>query len=174
VQLHKDSQHVTIFSKNGADYTQRFKLIEQALRALPAKSVIIDGEIVASDEKGHPNFYALHGRKTKDEILCVWCFDLLNINGKDLRPLLLIERKARLASLLKKSKVIRLRFSESFDDAEKLLATCEALGLEGIVSKKKEAPYRSGRGDWIKVKTAIWREQNQHRGDLFKKKTARR
>jgi bifunctional non-homologous end joining protein LigD len=147
VQLHKDNQHVTIFSKNGADFTKRFKPIVEALLALPAKSIIIDGEIVASDQEDHPNFYALHARKIKNKALCVWCFDLLNINGKDLRPLPLIERKTRLTSLLKKSKDTRLRFSESFDDAEKLLASCEALGLEGIVSKKKDAPYRSDRGD---------------------------
>jgi bifunctional non-homologous end joining protein LigD len=169
VQLHKDGQHVTIFSKNGADFTNRFKPIEQALLALPAKFVVIDGEIVASDEEGHPNFYALHTQKIKDKALCVWCFDLLFINGKDLRPLPLIERKTRLASLLKKSKGTRLRFSESFDDAEKLLASCEVLGLEGIVSKKKDAPYRSGRGGWIKVKTATWRDANKHRHKLFQK-----
>lgn len=107
----------------------------------------------------------------KDKALCVWCFDLLFINEKDLRPHPLIERKTRLASLLKKSKDARLRFSDSLDDAEKLLMSCETLGLEGIVSKKKDAPYSSGRGGWIKVKTATWREQNKHRHELFKKQT---
>jgi ATP-dependent DNA ligase len=84
----------------------------------------------------------------KDKALCVWCCDLLFIVGKDLPQLLFIKRKTRLASLLKKSKDTRLRFSESFDDAEKLLASCEALGLEGIVSKKRRAlPLRPRRLD---------------------------
>jgi bifunctional non-homologous end joining protein LigD len=127
VQLHKGGQHVSIICKIGTDFTKRFKPIEQALHAIPTKSVIIDGEIVASDEEGHPDFRTLHARRMKDRALCVWCFDLLLINGNDLRALPLVERKARLASLKKQSKDTRLRFCESFDDAKKLLASCEAL-----------------------------------------------
>jgi ATP-dependent DNA ligase len=78
-------------------------------------------------------FVALHARKGKHQNVCVWCFDLLSLNAKNLRQLPLVERKARLAKLLKRSKDTRLRFSESFDGAEKRLASCEALGFEGIV-----------------------------------------
>jgi bifunctional non-homologous end joining protein LigD len=95
---------------------------------------------------------------------------LLRRRAADLRLLPLVQRKARLSSILKKSKDTRLRFSESFDDAEKLLTECDRMGLEGIVSKKKDAPYRAGRGGWIKVKTATWRDANKHRHELFKKR----
>ena len=61
-----------------------------------------------------------------------------------------------------------VRFSESFSDAEKLLAECERLGLEGIVSKRADLPYRAGRCDWVKVKTKAWREANRDRRELFK------
>jgi len=60
-----------------------------------------------------------------------------------------------------------LLLSETFADAEKLLAECERLGIEGIVSKRKDAPYRSGKCDWVKVKTKAWREVNKNRGELF-------
>ena len=61
-----------------------------------------------------------------------------------------------------------MHFSEGFADADKLLAECERLGLEGIVSKRGDQPYRAGRCDWVKVKTKAWREANRDRRELFK------
>jgi bifunctional non-homologous end joining protein LigD len=61
-----------------------------------------------------------------------------------------------------------LRYSENFRDAEKLLKECRRLGLEGIVSKKNDAPYRSGKCDWVKIKCAQWKEENKNRGELFR------
>ena len=60
-----------------------------------------------------------------------------------------------------------LRYSESFISGAKLLEQAQAHGLEGIVSKRRDAPYGSGEGDWIKIKTSAWREANKDRGDLF-------
>ena len=96
-----------------------------------------------------------------------WCFDLLELNGIDLKPLPLAVRRMKLGTLLKRHAPGSLRYSESFTDPAKLLAECRRLGLEGIVSKRKDQPYRSGKCDWIKVKTAQWREANKDRGDLF-------
>ena len=121
-----------------------------------------------------PDFRALHFHNDVG-VLCVWCFDLLHLDGKDLRALPLTERKATLERLIYKARDNRLRFSETFDDGAKLLASCDRMSLEGIVSKRADAPYRSGpTKDWIKVKCAAWREANKDRHELFKKKPTRR
>jgi bifunctional non-homologous end joining protein LigD len=96
-----------------------------------------------------------------------WCFDLLEQNGKDLRALPLTARKTKLGSLLRRYNHAALRYSDSFFDGTKLLQQAERHGLEGIISKKRDAPYRSGKGDWIKVKTKAWRSANKDRGELF-------
>jgi bifunctional non-homologous end joining protein LigD len=76
---------------------------------------------------------------------CAWCFDVLSVGDKDVRREPLEERRARLEGLLGGADVDLLRFSEAFDDPEKLLAAALELGLEGIVSKKRDQPYRSGK-----------------------------
>ena len=168
VQLHKAGKDVVIFSRNGADFTSRWPAIAYALQHLPAKSAIIDAEVVANNAKGMPDFAALHGRTAKPEEFCAWGFDLLELNGKDQRPQPLSVRRAKLAKLLKRFDNSFVRFSEDFTDADKLLAECERLGLEGIVSKRQDQPYRAIRSDWIKVKTKPWREANRDRRELFK------
>ena len=168
VQLHKAGKDVVIFSRNGADFTWRWPAILYALQSLPAKSAIIDAEVVASNAKGMPDFRALHGRTAKPEDFCAWAFDLLELNGKDQRPQALSVRRAKLAKLLERLDNSFVRFSEGFGDGERLLAECERLGLEGIVSKRLDQPYRSIRPDWIKVKTKAWREANRNRRELFK------
>ena len=72
-----------------------------------------------------------------------------------------------MGTLLKRYDHGPLGYSEAFGDPDKLLRECTGRGLEGIVSKKKDAPYRAGRCDWIKVKCAHWKEANKDRGDLF-------
>lgn len=120
-----------------------------------------------------PDFRALHFHNDVG-VLCVWCFDLLHLDGKDLRALPLTERKAKLERLIYKTRDNRLRFSETFNDGVKLLASCDRMSLEGIVSKRADAPYRSGpTKDWIKVKCATWREANRNRGALFNKEKRR-
>jgi bifunctional non-homologous end joining protein LigD len=79
----------------------------------------------------------------------------------------LVARKTKLEALLRRNDLGWLLYSESFSDPDLLLLECRKRGLEGIVSKKKDAPYRSGKCDWIKVKCAEWREANKDRGDLF-------
>jgi ATP-dependent DNA ligase len=108
-----------------------------ALARLPGvRSFVIDRELVACDSDGLLDFYALHFHR--DRGLCVWAFDLLHHNGRDLRELPLFERKLRL------------------DGGAELLKAADRMKLEGIVSKRRDAPYRSGnQSDWIKC--ATWR-----------------
>ena len=85
-----------------------------------------------------------------------------------MRERLLLGRRSKLQTLIARFDNSFLRLSEGFSDADKLLAECERLGLEGIVSKRGDQPYRAGRCDWVKVKTKAWREANRDRGELFK------
>jgi bifunctional non-homologous end joining protein LigD len=168
VQLHKAGNDVVIFSRNGADFTSRWPAIAYALQHLPTKSAIIDAEVVACNAKGMPDFAALHGGTAKPEEFCAWAFDLLEFSGVGMRERTLSERRSRLQRLIARFDNSFLRFSEGFSDADKLLAECERLGLEGIVSKRWDQPYRAGRCDWVKVKTKAWREANRDRGELLK------
>ena len=94
---------VRLFSRNGKDFTDRFPLIPAAVLRLPVRSAAIDGELVACDGEDKPDFYALMRRPASG--LCVWCFDLLVLNGRDLRSLPLERRKAKLSALLAKNSV---------------------------------------------------------------------
>ena len=152
---------------HGIDFTERFPSIAYALARLPARRVIIDAEVVAVTARGLPNFFALHLRRAKPEDICCYAFDLLQHNKVDTRPLQLLTRRARLRQILERFDDTCIRFSEAFSDPEALLAACERHGLEGVVSKRKDAPYPSGKCDWIKVKTRAWREANKRRGELF-------
>jgi bifunctional non-homologous end joining protein LigD len=81
-----------------------------------------------------------------------------------------VQRRARLQALLRRAKCDLLRFRESFPDADALLAECSRRGLEGIVGKRKDVPYRSGtRSGWTKAKTSEWKAPNQYRTKLFDK-----
>jgi bifunctional non-homologous end joining protein LigD len=168
VQLHKHGQAVTIYSRNGSDFTRRFPAIAAAVLGLAARSCIIDGELIVPDATGEPDFTALlHGRT---QGACVYCFDLMELQGRDISEQPLERRRARLAALLKRAGSRLVRFSENFPDAGLLLAECARLGLEGIVSKRRASPYRSGkRSGWIKVKTETWRVANRERWRMFEK-----
>jgi bifunctional non-homologous end joining protein LigD len=101
----------------------------------------------------------------------VWAFDLLYHNGRDLRELPLIERKARVEKLIRaKNANWLLLYSERFDDGIALLKAADRIKLEGIVSKRRDAPYRSGKQcGWVKVKCVTWREANKERWRLFER-----
>ena len=123
------------------------------------RSIILDSELVACDDTGKPDFRELMfgGRHS----VCAWCFDLLHLNGRDLRPLPLAERRDLLRNLLIEADDSTLRFSDDFPDPDKVLGAASRMGLEGIVSSGADQPYRSGpNSGWIKVKTATWREAN--------------
>ena len=173
IQLHKAGEAVTLFSRKGSDFTTRFPQLRDAVTCLPCKSAIIDAELVACADDGHPDFHVLMTGRMDG--LCAWCFDLLELNGRDLRDRRLTERKNALRRLLIKADDDTLRYSEEFPDAEKLLRVVQKMGLEGVVSKKADEPYVSGKNpNWIKVKTRAWREANKDRWELFDKSAARR
>jgi len=165
VQVHKDRDSVTVFSRRGADFTRRAgRAIVEAVRRLDCESCILDGELVAFGDNGLPSFEALHGRTSKS--LAIVVFDVLAIEGVDLRAKPLSERREMLRGLMTEQGALVL--SEAFDDPHALLAACAERGLEGIVSKRSDKPYRSGSShDWVKVKTAVWKAANRERGKLF-------
>jgi len=168
VQAHKIGSRVVLYSRNGHDFTDRFPSIAQLLHELPAKAAVLDGEVVASDADGRPNFARLHVRWTQPHTIHLWAFDLLALNGQDWRPQPLVKRQARLQALLERFGCPAISLSERFEDGLALLRAAEERGLEGVVSKRRDAPYRSGEcRDWRKIKTATWREANRERWRLF-------
>jgi bifunctional non-homologous end joining protein LigD len=170
LQLHKAGRDVVIYSRNGHGFTDRFATIAILLRDLPAKTAVLDGEIVANNRAGAPDFRKLHRRSAEATELHLWVFDVLALNGTDLRPRPLMKRKDRLHGLLARFDCPAVRTSEVFEDGSKLLEAAERHELEGVVSKRKAAPYRSGEcRDWVKVKTVSWREANRERWRLFEK-----
>ena len=165
MQLHKAGDRVVIFSRNGIDMTSRFAGIRDKVLSLPAVSAIIDAELVACDSDGKPDFDALMNGEREN--LCAWCFDLLELDGRDMRLLPLVNRKAALRELLIEADDDALRYSDEFDDPAKLLAVVTKTGLEGIVSKLGHQPYKSGKNvGWIKVKSQAWREANRERWEM--------
>ncbi len=150
-QLHKAGEEVVIFTRKSNDYTKRFPSIRNSVLSLPAASAIIDAEIVACDSSGKPDFRALMENATGP--LCAWCFDLLELNGQELRSLPLLERRVHLRDLLAKADDEVLRYSEEFPDPLQLLAAVNDAGLEGTISKLGYQPYRSGKNPgWIIVR----------------------
>jgi bifunctional non-homologous end joining protein LigD len=173
LQLHKQAKNVRLYSKRGSDFTKRFPEIADALRALPVGNAILDSEIVACNQDRIPLFELMH-QTGSDAHRFVWIFDVLALEGEDLRPRPLIERKNRLEQLFAGLSSPHLGYSESFSDPIALLKAADRLGLEGIVSKRRNAPYRSGPSrDWIKTKTAAWRQTNRERWRLFEPKLPR-
>jgi bifunctional non-homologous end joining protein LigD len=147
--------HAALLTRRGLDWTEKFLPISHALERLPVKTATLDGELVVEAENGVSSFSLLQQDLSagRTDRMIYYVFDLLYLDGIDLRELPLVERKAKLAKLLKgASKQIRL--SESLDDkGSVLLKHACSFGLEGIISKQRDAPYRSGRGyHWLKAK----------------------
>jgi bifunctional non-homologous end joining protein LigD len=149
-------------------WRSKAKARRSVLGELPTRSAIIDGEIVASDAAGVPDFWPLFLRSAKPSELHVWAFDLLALDGEDLRKWSLERRQARLQALVSRFACPTVLASEAFADGQALLQVAEKHGLEGVVSKHRDGPYRSGacRG-WRKIKTMAWREANRERWRLF-------
>lgn len=170
IQVHRDDRKVTIYSRNGHDFTDRYPAIVRDILKIPTKQFIIDAEITAIDNAGMPAFGALL-RARLDSPVCIWVFDMLSYRGKDVRALHWVARRYKLDQLLGRSGSPLIRDSETFSDPHSLLFACEKFKLEGIVSKRIDRPYISGRTTtWIKVKCASWRDGNRWRGEFFSKK----
>jgi bifunctional non-homologous end joining protein LigD len=162
MQLRIEGGKATLRTRKGLDWSTSFPAIIAEAAELP--DGMIDGEVVALDAAGQPDFAGLQAALSEGDTddLIFFAFDLMFAKGEDLRPLPLAERKARLQALLEngRPKDLRIRYVDHFEtggDAV-LLSACR-LELEGIVSKKLDAPYRSGRGDtWTKSKCRAGQE----------------
>jgi bifunctional non-homologous end joining protein LigD len=151
VQVHLANAAVKIFTRRGNDWTHRFKKIADDAWHINAGSAIDDGEVIVPSENGVSDFSMLQNElRGKSSKLVLYAFDLLYLNGFELRKAPLFERKALLRKLVDKTDIL---FSESFetDGAAMLKQACK-MGLNGLVSKVRDSRYNSGRGnDWVKV-----------------------
>jgi bifunctional non-homologous end joining protein LigD len=152
-----DHGKVSLLTRTGLDWTHRFKPIAQAIAPLRADSALIDGELVAEDEGGHSSFSLLQTdlKDSRYDHLRYYAFDLLYLDGRDLRDEPLVKRKAALARLLKtEGKNSLIHNVEHLDgDGRVVFKHACSLGLEGVVSKLRDATYRSGRSEnFIKSK----------------------
>ncbi|MGE3145049.1 MAG: DNA ligase D [Pseudorhodoplanes sp.] len=147
---------VRIFTRNGLDWTARFRPLVAPLATLPCRSGLLDGEMAVADGKGRTDFGALQNALADGgEGIAYYVFDLLRLDGDDLRGEPLIARKAALRSLLRGARQGgALVFSDHIEgQGGTVFRRACGLGLEGIISKRADAPYRSGRGtDWLKSK----------------------
>ena len=150
---------VALITRNQLDWTHRYSAVAAAVGKLPVRSAIVDGEVVAMESSGVSNFQALQNamRDGSSSKLVYFAFDLLYLDGEDLRPQPLVERKSRLEKLITAARDAQLQYSEHFtDNGQSLLKECCRRGLEGIVSKRGSRPYVSGRTtDWLKIKCLL-------------------
>jgi bifunctional non-homologous end joining protein LigD len=155
---------VRLVTRKGLDWVHKFPNIAAAVAALPAETALIDGEIVVEDAQGHSNFSMLQAalKEGSRDRFVYYAFDLLHLDGNDLRDQPVLERKAALKRLLDftDDAGTTIRYSQHFEeDGAVILQHACAMSLEGIVSKRADAPYRPGRVDtFIKTKCSMAQE----------------
>ena len=162
IQAHLHDGQVTLHTRTGLDWTNRFPAIAADVGRLPAGKLVIDGEVISADARGRPDFSALQDdlKRGRHDRMVYYAFDLLHLDGFDTRAAPLIERKRVLQSFLAEAgaSAPMVMYSEHFEDGADLYRRALGMGLEGIVSKRAGAPYRSGRTeDWCKVK--CWKSE---------------
>ncbi|RVG84791.1 DNA ligase D [Sinorhizobium meliloti] len=155
-QLHINDGKITIYTRTGLDWTTEFKAIATAAEDLAAHDAVVDGEVTVFGKTGLPDFPALRRElaKRSSPNLTFQAFDLLYLDGYDLRPVPLIERKRVLRELIGDAAgtIAYVDYLE-LEEGEPVYRHACKMGLEGIVSKRKDAPYRSGRQEiWTKTK----------------------
>jgi bifunctional non-homologous end joining protein LigD len=155
-QVHIHHGRTSVYSRSGYNWTDHFHQIAQAVKALSGRDLIIDGEATVFGNTGLPDFQALRRELAKrhSDRLVYLAFDLLYLDGYDLRGAPLIERKLALQDLLAKPppKIVYVEHFE-MDDGEAVYRHACKLKLEGIVSKRRDSAYRSGRQEtWLKLK----------------------
>jgi bifunctional non-homologous end joining protein LigD len=156
MQVRVEAGQARFFTRNGLDWTGTVGApLVAAAGALP--DCVVDGELCAVNAEGYSDFSALRsalGARGRKDALAIFAFDLLFEAGEDLRPYALTTRKARLRAVLERADPAAFRYVEEcpFPSRDLLTAACR-LGFEGIVSKRRDAPYRGGPGDtWLKAK----------------------
>jgi len=155
--VRKTDGEVRVWSRYGRNRRSDFTAIEAAVAALDAEELLIDGEAVLFNADGIPDFNGLLTNKGQRDA-CLLAFDLIEVDGLDLRPLPLLARRTRLDGLLAEAPP-GLRFSEHMEgaDGDALFTHACRMGLEGIVSKRADRGYRSGRcPHWLKIKNPTY------------------
>ena len=150
VQLHVHNDAIKVLTRRGNDWTRRFSKIAADAYLINAGSALIDGEVVVPAADGTTDFSVLQNElRGKSNRLVMIAFDLLYLNGQDLRKLPIFERKTHLKKLIEKTAI---QFSESSAvEGKEMFAHACKVGLEGVVSKVRDSRYLSGRSrDWVK------------------------
>ena len=150
-----DGGSVRAFTRNGHDWSDRYPGIVASAARLDCRSAILDGEVIVQNARGASDFVGLqHALKHRPHSLIFYAFDILHLDGNDLRALPLMERRAKLKDLVGEKGVAALQFSEEFiGDGAALFRGCAIHRLEDIVSKLASSRYRSGRSrSWLKTK----------------------
>lgn len=145
IEAAKDGSTVRLFSRRGADYTERFKVVTKAVESIGAASATLDGEVVAVDANGRPSFQVLQnrGKMPAGYQLVFYVFDLLFLNGKPLMSQPLAERRAALPHVLAESRVL---FSSPLEgNARAVMKAVREHNLEGVIAKRKDSIYQPGR-----------------------------
>jgi len=168
----KDGRRVRLFSKSGAEYTDRLPGMVDAFIDMPVNSTIIDGELCFIGGDGQADFHRLHRemrtRWPDEDQLVFIMFDLLHRDGVDLRQLPLTERKQDLVKLCRKSILSRMKLIQTFPEGDVLFQHCARYGFEVIVAKRVDRPYVSGPCKaWVKVKCPDWKRENSERFRMF-------
>lgn len=162
IQAHVSDGEVTLFTRKGLDWTHKFgDAIVEAMASLDCADAIVDGEVVVLSDGG-ASFSALQDAlsRGRSDLMLYYAFDLLRLDGVDLRPKPLAERKAKLDALIGNGRATPLHYSEDFSEpGQTMLAHVCKMGLEGIISKRAKAPYESGRtASWVKTKCTLRQE----------------
>ena len=152
----KHGKTVELFSRSQRNMTSAFPSIAEAIRQLPKEKFVIDGEIVALNERGYSSFQLLQNRESisNEGTLVFYVFDLLNLDGRNVRELPLIKRRDLLEPLVAGAGD-PIRFSATLNGTpEVVLTEVKRLGLEGVIAKKPHSKYEAGQrsGSWVKVK----------------------
>jgi bifunctional non-homologous end joining protein LigD len=166
IMARRDGAGVRLITRHGNDFTDRFPIVVAAVTALPARSFLIDGEAIVTNGDGLAVFDLIrHKRHGGAAVLCA--FDLIELEGEDLRRSSIEYRKRKLAKLVRRSELLGIVLNEHYEgDGEIIFKHACKLGCEGIVSKRLGSLYRSGRSPhWVKVKNpkapAVTREAEE-------------
>lgn len=155
-QIHLAGRDVKGFTKTGVDWSKRYAPVLAAVRALISRDAVLDGEMVVQDDEGRSDFHKLASAiRWKSASLVFYAFDLLTLDGEDIRRQTCEERRSRLRDLIGDPRPdIAIQFSQDFrGSGAELFAAADNMGLEGIVSKRLASRYRSGDSrDWLKIK----------------------
>jgi bifunctional non-homologous end joining protein LigD len=154
-QVHVNDANVTVYSRTGLDWTDQFSVIAKAAKRLRVRRAVLDGEAVVYGATGIPDFQALRRELGKRHLsrLRYHAFDLLHLDGYDLRKVAYVDRKLLLKQMLESAPepLIYVQYLEA--DGDRVFEHACRMGLEGVVAKRRNSIYRSGRSDdWIKLK----------------------